>query len=138
MEHTSRSSLIKGGGPVVLVDDDSDFLYFADMFFNESKCKNPLIRLNSGEELIAYLLAVEEGQKSSPELILLDVYMPVFDGFETLTSIKDQCAKKNIPVIVLTGSLSLKDQRKAIELGASAYDVKPMTRESYVNFFNSL
>lgn len=59
-----------------------------------------------------------------PDLVLLDLVMPEFDGFETLKTLKSDEKFKNIPVIVLTNLGQPEDIKKATELGAKDYMVK--------------
>lgn len=66
-----------------------------------------------------------------PVLTLLDIRMPGMDGFEVLEAIRgdDDCADH--PVLMLSGSDDPEDMKRAEELGASEYRVKPHTREGY-------
>ncbi len=59
-----------------------------------------------------------------PDLILLDLILPVMDGFEVLEKLKKDEETKDIPVIVLTNLERVEDVDKAIELGATTYLVK--------------
>lgn len=64
-------------------------------------------------------------QKVVPDLILLDVMMPVMDGYEFIQEIKRIDAYKEIPVIFLTAQMELHEKTKAFELGAVDYITKP-------------
>ena len=70
-------------------------------------------------------IALEAIQKRKPDLILLDLVMPKFDGFEVLDSLKNDPATSDIPVIVLTARAGEEDRQRALELGAEAYMTKP-------------
>lgn len=63
--------------------------------------------------------------KILPNLILLDINMPVMDGHETLMQIKSDEGLKHIPVIMLTTSVALNDIRKAYKAYSNSYIVKP-------------
>jgi DNA-binding response OmpR family regulator len=63
-------------------------------------------------------------QSKKPDLILLDLILPKIHGFDVLKKIKDNPETKEIPVIVLTNLESMKDIKKALELGATTYLVK--------------
>jgi DNA-binding response OmpR family regulator len=64
---------------------------------------------------------------AKPDLVLLDVMMPEFSGFEVLDAIrKDKDSKvRSIPVLMLTAKSSTEDIDRALELGATSYIVKP-------------
>jgi len=69
---------------------------------------------------IGLRLAVTE----KPDLILLDIVLPKYNGFEVLEKLKADKKTENIPVIVLTNMERMEDINKAIELGARTYLVK--------------
>jgi len=67
-------------------------------------------------------LRLAESEK--PDLVLLDLILPKFGGFEVLEKLKRNKKTQNIPVIVLTNMEKIEDVNKAIELGAKTYLVK--------------
>ncbi len=71
--------------------------------------------------------AVELAQSRQPELILLDVMMPVLDGFQVLKQLMADKATQDIPVIMLTARGQENDIVKGIQGGASDYVVKPFS-----------
>jgi CheY-like chemotaxis protein len=130
---------IKGDGPLVLVDDDSDALSIALSVFELSKVKNPVLPLTSGEDLLSYLEEVKLGKASMPGMVLLDINMPSLSGFETLEALRTQECFENLPpIIAFTASNNPDDQRRALEAGANAYQVKPFGISDFLNFADSL
>lgn len=80
----------------------------------------------NGKEGLKYLRKEPPYQdKSTPNLILLDINMPVMGGHETLEAIKSDDRLKHIPVIILTTSSSLNDIRKAYQHHSNSYIIKP-------------
>ena len=83
-----------------------------------------------GHEIIG---AVDGGQaldlasKEKPDLVLLDVMMPVMDGFQVLRKLKSQEETKRIPVIILTAKGQEKDIVTGLEAGATDYVTKPFS-----------
>ncbi|PHQ65873.1 MAG: diguanylate cyclase response regulator [Sulfurimonas sp.] len=73
--------------------------------------------------------ALEAIHKNTPDLIILDVEMPVMDGYETITQIKENKKTKNIPVIFLTSVTKPDAIKKIFDLGASDYISKPFIVE---------
>ena len=70
-------------------------------------------------------IALEAVRRRNPDLILLDLVMPKFDGFEVLDSLKNNPGTREIPVVVLTAKAGEEDRQRAIKLGADAYMTKP-------------
>ena len=68
--------------------------------------------------------ALTKARAEAPDLILLDVMMPKFDGFEVLAQLKADSATRDIPVIMLSNLSEESDVRRAAERGAHAYLVK--------------
>jgi sigma-B regulation protein RsbU (phosphoserine phosphatase) len=71
------------------------------------------------------LEALDKISEVSPDLVLLDIMMPVMDGFEVLKRLKDNPGTHDIPVIIISANNGLKDVVKGIELGAEDYLPKP-------------
>lgn len=69
---------------------------------------------------------VEAAQRDAPELILLDMSLPVMDGWTAARLLKGGDGTKNIPIIALTAHAMQGDREKAIEAGCDDYDTKPV------------
>ena len=69
---------------------------------------------------------VELASSSNPDLILMDLSLPVMDGWEATRCIKADPATQKIPVIALTAHAMAGDEQKALEAGCDAYDTKPV------------
>jgi two-component system cell cycle response regulator len=104
--------------PTVLVIDDSQDVH-----------RLLRARLRSEELDIISVPGGQEGlaaaRERCPAIILLDLDMPVMDGFEVLRTLKDDSATNQIPVIVLSGLQSSQDKVTAFDLGAVDYITKP-------------
>lgn len=69
-----------------------------------------------------YFLACSE----SPDLILMDISLPIMDGWEVTRRLKANESTRHIPIIVLTAHALVSDREKAFEAGCDDYDTKPV------------
>ncbi|MBU0925264.1 response regulator, partial [bacterium] len=109
----------KYGNKILLVDDDAKNLQVA---MNILKNYN-VIYAQSGEKALELL------DKNDFDLILLDIIMPLMDGYHVCSKIKENEKTKNIPIVFLTVKDDEKDIVKGFDLGAVDYIVKPFYSE---------
>lgn len=69
---------------------------------------------------------VEMAQTERPDLVLMDMSLPVLDGWEATRRIKANAATQHIPVIAFTAHAMSSDREKALEAGCDDYDTKPV------------
>jgi PleD family two-component response regulator len=107
----------------VLVIDDSEtnLLLLESMFENDPRIK--MLLKKNGKNIIDYCI------KNSPDLILLDLMMPEISGFEVLELLQLHEELKQIPVIIISALDGQKEIKRAIEMGANDYIVKPIDFE---------
>jgi CheY-like chemotaxis protein/chemotaxis signal transduction protein len=82
--------------------------------------------------------ALEMITNETPAAVLLDIEMPRMDGYELMATVRAQEQYRTLPLVVLTSRAAAKHQQRAMQLGASAYVVKPYQDEDLVNTLNAL
>lgn len=108
--------------PKILTVDDSRIVR---MMVNRALqgCDLDIVEATNGEEGLA------AASKEKPNLVLLDVTMPVMDGFEMLKRLRQVPELASCPVIMLTAESSQESVAKADVLGVSGYIAKPFTED---------
>jgi CheY-like chemotaxis protein len=99
---------------VLIIDDEQPILNM----YSEALSGHEVITALNGQE------GIEMAQKNQPDLILLDIIMPKFNGLDVLNHLKDDKDTHHIPVIILTNLPQEASEDKARELGAINYYVK--------------
>ena len=102
---------------VLIVDDNFDNVSLLDKILQNSGYRT--LKGYNGEE------AVELARRELPDLILLDIMMPVMNGFRACEIIKKDESTKHIPILMLTAKQDISDKVKGLEIGADDYITKP-------------
>jgi two-component system response regulator len=112
---------------VYLVDDDVDDLSIVQEALVEYSYKGPVNTMGNGQVLLKHL----ESDLTKPGVIILDLNMPLIDGFTALRTIKTSPTLKSIPVIILTASSNKADELRCFELGCDFFLNKPVKPSEY-------
>lgn len=127
---------------ILLVEDNSDDAELLDRAFRKAGITNPLVAVTDGDAAVDYVVGTaayaDRTRHPRPELILLDLKLPRRSGFEVLSCIRGQEATRHTPIVVLTSSNQQDDIRRAYELGANSYLVKPIGRDALIEMVRSL
>lgn len=102
---------------IYIADDDSDFLNLISTVFTSYGAK--IAKFKNGKELMTQV------NVAKPHAILLDINMPVLNGFDTVRQLKQQENTQKIPVIFISGAIDDFNVFSAYELGAVDYIKKP-------------
>jgi CheY-like chemotaxis protein len=117
----------------LLVEDNEADVRLTQEVLRDSKMRNNLIVANDGAEAMARLRRQGRFKNSPrPDLILLDLNLPVKDGREVLAQIKEDSDLKRIPVVILTTSKAEEDILKTYNLHANCYITKPVDLDQFV------
>jgi CheY-like chemotaxis protein len=112
---------------VLLVEDDPHDVVLALAAFAELGLDDQVAVVNNGEQAIDFLNARNAYRNRLPGLpavVLLDIKLPLVDGFEVLEQIRAEPTLRWLPVVILTSSNHERDRQRAYELGANGYVVK--------------
>ena len=118
---------------VLLVEDSPGDVRLTQEAFRDANQDIDLHVANDGVEAMAFLL--REGAHADaprPDLILLDLNLPIMDGREVLAEIKQSPSLKRIPVIVLTTSSADEDIIRSYDLHANSYISKPVNYPQFL------
>jgi len=109
---------------ILIVEDDLGLINIYKMALEESY-----------DLFVAYngLEALDMVNAEMPDLILMDVMMPVMDGLEALARLRDNAATSTIPVILLTAKVQDTDVLTGYKTGADYYITKPFTSNELLN-----
>ncbi|MDY6787605.1 MAG: response regulator [candidate division WOR-3 bacterium] len=115
---------------ILVIDDDEEILNLIEMILTNKNYK--VETALTGEEGIK--LAI----KSHPNLILLDIMMPVMDGWEILKMLHTEEKTRNIPVAMLTCKTDVKNKLIGLQEGAIDYITKPFSPEELTTRVESI
>jgi two-component system, OmpR family, alkaline phosphatase synthesis response regulator PhoP len=105
------------GEKVLVVDDQADVVELLESSFALRGYR--VISARNGQEALAKVY------QEQPDVVLLDIMMPVFDGYEICRILKSGAETKHIPVIFITAKGRQADIERGFELRADGYVVKP-------------
>ena len=108
---------------VLIVEDDPMVSMINEQYVNRNKAFRVVKKCKDGKSALAYL------ENNDVDLIVLDVYMPLMDGFETLRQIRKN--KKSVDIIMVTAANDRASLEEALHLGVVDYLVKPFTYDRF-------
>lgn len=127
---------------VLLVDDSENDIFLMRAAFERADFNVELNEVHNGTEAIAYLSAegafANRAAYPMPSVVLLDLHMPHMNGFEVLSWARGRPSLAAVSMIVMTASMQPEDVKKAFNLGASSYLVKPLNLDDLVKMVSCL
>ncbi|MCM8528897.1 MAG: response regulator, partial [Lentisphaeraceae bacterium] len=122
------NTAVLGQKTVLLVDDD-----FRNTFALAKLLQRSHMKVTVAEN---GALALEELKKATFDIVLMDIMMPVMDGYEAMTKIREHEAWENLPIIALTAKAMPEDRSKCIEAGANDYLTKPVNKDELLTLMS--
>ena len=133
-----------GARTVLVADDDENDVLFLRRAFQKAGLSHTIIHARNGQEAISCLTSTGAARLWLPDLLLLDLKMPLVDGFDVLgwlrviSSSLQQWGPRPVPVVVLSSSSLPQDKEKAKDLGARDYLMKPVNSDGWITIAKSL
>ena len=120
----------------VLAKKDGVKILLAEDYKHSQIIVTRLLKKNSFEEIVVVENgeeAVKLAQKDKFDLILMDMQMPIMNGFEATEKIRQMTDYKNTPIIALTAFAMKGDREKCLEAGATDYIPKPIDSKEFID-----
>ncbi|MGV3546706.1 MAG: response regulator [Pedobacter sp.] len=123
--------------PLILIaeDDPEDPLMLKDAFSEINQ--NAVTFLNNGKLLIEHIQKLLL-HNEMPNLVVIDLNMPVLDGRDVIKELRKSDQTKNIPLVVLSTTKNKEDIDLVLELGANQFFTKPASFEDLVNITTNM
>lgn len=116
-----------------IIDDDKMFTYLLSKQMKGINFSKNLLVFHNGLEALKYLKPILESPDSLPDVILLDLNMPVMDGWQFLDEFIKFKVTKKVTVYIVSSSINTEDHKKALTYEAvSDFYVKPVTQNDLV------
>src|SRR5213594_3931664 len=128
--------------PILLAEDDKNDIFLMRRAFDSAGFLNPLYVVHNGQEVVDYLEGAGQFSRREkypvPGLLLLDLKMPLMDGFDVLAWLRHHSQFDTLPVIVLTSSTQEVDVEKSRQMGVYDFRVKPQAFEDLVRLLDDV
>ena len=128
-------------GSILLVDDDDICLFICKKMLNEAGFTENIASVTNGQEALDYLHSQLPHQENTlPDLIILDINMPVMDGMECVRRVRampDQ-DKATVPIVAITGNAKNYTEEEFKTAGFNDVLVKPLNFDRLVEVVNQL
>lgn len=126
---------------ILLVEDNAGHAYLIEKNLRRGGITNDIVILENGQEAVDFLFKKGNyiGDKHPlPLLILLDLNLPVIDGYQVLKLIKGNEQTKRIPIVILTTTDNPHEVSKCYTLGCNVYITKPVEYEQFSEAIRTL
>ncbi len=123
---------------ILLVEDNPADVRLTREMLAEAKIRNDLLVAETAEEAETYLGLGDEPGEPPPDLVLLDLDLPVKSGHDLLDEMKSAPDLRRVPVVILTSSEAEQDVVKSYDLHANAYVTKPVDLDEVAKIVRSI
>lgn len=127
---------------VLLVEDNPRDAELTIRALKRKNLANNLYHVEDGVEALDFLLGrgaySGRDMNEPPKVVLLDLKLPRINGLEVLSALKSDDRTRTIPVVIITSSAEDPDVKKAYELGANSYVIKPVQFDSFIEAMSKI
>jgi CheY-like chemotaxis protein len=127
---------------ILLAEDDENDAFFCRRALEQSGLNHKLSHVPNGEECIKYLGGEapyhDRAKYPFPNLLLLDLKMPIMSGFDVLVWLQAHPELQKLPVVILSGSIDAGDKTEAWKQGASDFQCKPIEFDELVKIMKAI
>jgi chemotaxis family two-component system response regulator Rcp1 len=124
---------------ILLVEDNEGDVHLTMQALDRAKVRNRVHVASDGIEAMAFLRREPPHEKAPrPDVILLDLNLPLMDGREVLQELKKDPLLQTIPVVVITTSSAEEDVVKSYSLQANCYVTKPVDLKQFLHVVDSI
>lgn len=110
---------------ILVIEDNEQNLYLVKFILEKHGYE--VIQARNGQA------GIEIARQVSLDLILLDIQLPIMDGYEVARELKKLLGKKRVPIIAVTSYAMLGDREKALESGCTDYITKPINPDTFID-----
>lgn len=128
LEEELKASSMRESPYIAIIDDDPDDVAFLEQSLAECGPVS-IASFRNGSEALPALKRLQAAEV--PQLIVLDLVMPLKDGFEVIRELGQQAHLAPIPIVILTSSFLKRDEDRCRRAGCAAFFTKPMSMEEY-------
>lgn len=132
---------IKREVTILLVEDDPGHARLIEKNLRRSNITNEIVTISDGQGALDYLFGAGRyvgNEPSTPLLVLLDLNLPILDGYQVLGHMKADERTKRIPVIILTTTDDAREVARCYELGCNVYMTKPVDYDRFSDAIRKL
>ncbi|TET23152.1 MAG: response regulator [Candidatus Cloacimonadota bacterium] len=126
---------------ILLVEDDPGHARLIEKNLRRANISNEIVNVTNGQQALDYLFAkgsFSHIDTSKPLLLLLDLNLPVLDGYQVLQTLKTDERTKHIPVIILTTTGDTREISRCYEIGCCIYITKPVNYQQFCDAIHKL
>lgn len=126
---------------ILLVEDDPGHARLIEKNLRRARITNPIVTVGNGRQALEYLSRPDASGITGPSpglVMLLDLNLPLLDGFQVLRRVKTNARTRHIPVIVLTTTDDRDEQERCLKLGCNAFVTKSVNFRQFSKAIQAL
>jgi PleD family two-component response regulator len=122
---------------ILYIEDNEDYIEFVKRAIRKINAELNFGVATDGKNALA-IFEEDVSKKKLPQLILLDINLPDYNGLDLLKKLRSNKATRYIPIVMLSSSENQSDMKKAFDNGANAYLIKPIGIAPLTDVLNSV